>query len=173
MRPPQKISTIFWPFLAIFTLFHLKNWPYLQKPEFRILAKTRFWLLLVNNSLCSIPLSYARSYIKETPGDRCETSCYQPIPQKINLFQLPRLFTKILRPWSLLFKRLLPHILVLGRPCLTLQTQWLSSGSKYAYPCLGKVYFFNSYDLMPTYCSQKKMSFLKILHKKICSSWEV
>ena len=22
---PQKISTIFWPFLAIFTLFHLKN----------------------------------------------------------------------------------------------------------------------------------------------------
>ena len=69
---PRKISTIFWPFLAIFTLFHLKNWPYLQKPEFRNLAKTRFWLLLVNNSLCSIPLSYARSYIKETPGDRCE-----------------------------------------------------------------------------------------------------
>ena len=23
---PQKISTIFWPFLAIFTLFHLTNW---------------------------------------------------------------------------------------------------------------------------------------------------
>ena len=39
---PRKISTIFWPFLAIFTLFHLKNWPYLQKPEFRNLAKTRF-----------------------------------------------------------------------------------------------------------------------------------
>merc|ERR1739836_320495 len=36
---PQKISTIFWPFLAIFTLFHLKYWPYLQKPEFcRILV---------------------------------------------------------------------------------------------------------------------------------------
>ena len=39
---PQKISTIFKPFLAIFTLFHLKNWPYLQKPEFGNLAKTRF-----------------------------------------------------------------------------------------------------------------------------------
>ena len=69
---PEKISTIFKPFLAIFTLFHLKNWPYLQKPEFGNLAKTRFWFLLVNNSLCSIPLSCARSYIKETPGDRCE-----------------------------------------------------------------------------------------------------
>ena len=69
---PQKISTIFKPFLAIFTLFHLKNWPYLQKPEFGNLAKTRFWFLLVNNSLCSIPLSWTRSYIKETPGDRCD-----------------------------------------------------------------------------------------------------
>ena len=39
---PQKIATIFKPFLAIFTLFHLKNWPYLQKPEFGNLAKTRF-----------------------------------------------------------------------------------------------------------------------------------
>ena len=39
---PKKISTIFKPFLAIFTLFHLKNWPYLQKPEFGNLAKTRF-----------------------------------------------------------------------------------------------------------------------------------
>ena len=67
----KKISTIFKPFLAIFTLFHLKNWPYLQKPEFSNLAKTRFWFLLVNNSLCSIPLSWARSYNKETPGDRC------------------------------------------------------------------------------------------------------
>ena len=68
---PKKMSTIFKPFLAIFTLFHLKNWPYLQKPELGNLAKNRFWFLLVNNSLCSIPLSYARSYIKETPGDRC------------------------------------------------------------------------------------------------------
>ena len=68
---PRKISTIFKPFLAIFTLFHLKNLPYLQKPEFGNLAKTRFWLLLVNNSLCSIPLSWTRSHIKETPGDRC------------------------------------------------------------------------------------------------------
>ena len=39
---PQKISSIFWPFLAIFTLFHSKNLPYLQKPEFSNLAKTRF-----------------------------------------------------------------------------------------------------------------------------------
>ena len=69
---PQKISAIFWPFLAIFTQFHLKNWPYLQKPEFGNLAKIRFWLLLVNKSLCSIPLSCTRSEIKETPGDRCE-----------------------------------------------------------------------------------------------------
>ena len=68
---PQKISTIFKPFLAIFTLFHLINWPYLQKPEFVNLTKTRFWLLQVNNSLCSILLSYARSEIKEIPGDKC------------------------------------------------------------------------------------------------------
>ena len=68
---PQKISTIFKPFLAIFTLFHLKKWPYLQKPELCNLAKARFWLLQVNNSLCSIPLSWTRSEIKEIPGDRC------------------------------------------------------------------------------------------------------
>ena len=68
---PQKISTIFRPFLAIFTLFHLKNWLYLKKPQLSNLGETRFWLLLVNNSLCSIPLSCARSEIKETPGDRC------------------------------------------------------------------------------------------------------
>ena len=68
---PKKISTIFKPFLAIFTLFHLKNWPYLPKPEFGNLAKTRFWLLLVNNSLCSIPRSGARSEIKKNAGDRC------------------------------------------------------------------------------------------------------
>ena len=69
---PQKIQPILKPFLAIFTLFHLKNLPYLQKPEFGNLAKTRFQLLLVNNSLCSIPPSWTRSHIKETPGDRCE-----------------------------------------------------------------------------------------------------
>ena len=74
---PQKISTIFRSFLAIVTLFHLKNWPYLQKPQYGNLAKTRFWFLLVNNSLCSIPLSWTRSYIKETPGDRCEYSTVQ------------------------------------------------------------------------------------------------
>ena len=68
---PQKNSTFFKPFLAISTLFHLKKWPYLQKPELGNLGETRFWLLLVNNSLCSIPRSCARSYIKETPGDRC------------------------------------------------------------------------------------------------------
>ena len=39
---PQKNSAFFTPFLAIFTLFHLKNRPYLQKPEFSNLAKTRF-----------------------------------------------------------------------------------------------------------------------------------
>ena len=68
---PKKISTIFKPFLAIFTLFHLKNWPYLPKPEFGNLAKTRFWLLLVNNSLCSIPRSGDRSEILKNAGDRC------------------------------------------------------------------------------------------------------
>ena len=68
---PKKMSTVFKPFLAIFTLFHLKNWPYLQKPQFGNLAKTRFWLLLVNNSLCSIPPSWASSEIKEILGDRC------------------------------------------------------------------------------------------------------
>ena len=71
-EPPPKIQPILKPFLAIFNLFHLKNWPYLQKPEFVNLAKTKFWLLLVNNSLCSIPLSWARSEIKEIPGDRCD-----------------------------------------------------------------------------------------------------
>ena len=70
-EPPQKNSTIFRPFLAIFSLFHSINWPYLQKPQLGNLAKTRFWYLLVNNSLCSIPLSWTRSYIKENPGDRC------------------------------------------------------------------------------------------------------
>ena len=39
---PPKISTIFRPFLAIFTLFHLKNWPYLQKPQLGNLGETRF-----------------------------------------------------------------------------------------------------------------------------------
>ena len=39
---PKKISTIFKPFLAIFTLFHLKILPYLQKPDFRNLPETRF-----------------------------------------------------------------------------------------------------------------------------------
>ena len=68
----QKNSTIFRPFLAIFTLFHLINWPYLQKPQLGNLGKTRFWLLLVNNELCSIPLSFARSEIKEIAVDRCE-----------------------------------------------------------------------------------------------------
>ena len=49
---PQKISAIFKPFLAIFTLFHLKNWPYIQKTQLGNLVATRFLLLLVNNSLC-------------------------------------------------------------------------------------------------------------------------
>ena len=71
MRSPKKISTIFKPFLATFTLFHFKKWPYLPKPEFGNLAKTRFWLLLVNNSLCSIPGSGARSEILKNAGDRC------------------------------------------------------------------------------------------------------
>ena len=70
---PKKISTIFKPFLAIFTLFHFKNWPYLPKPEFGNLAKTRFWLLLVNNSLWSIPRSGARSEILKNAGDRCDS----------------------------------------------------------------------------------------------------
>merc|ERR1712235_16939 len=39
---PEKISTIFRPFLAIFTLFHMKNWPYLQKPQLGNLGETRF-----------------------------------------------------------------------------------------------------------------------------------
>ena len=39
---PQKISSIFRLFLAIFTLFHLKNWLYLQKPQFSNLGETRF-----------------------------------------------------------------------------------------------------------------------------------
>ena len=39
---PQKISTIFRTFLAIFTLFHLKNRLYLQKPDLCNLPETRF-----------------------------------------------------------------------------------------------------------------------------------
>ena len=62
-KAPPKNSTIFRPFLAIFTLFHFTNWPYLQKPQLGNLGETRFWLLLVNNELCSIPLSFARSEI--------------------------------------------------------------------------------------------------------------
>ena len=60
---PPIMSTSFWPFLAIFPLFHLTNLLYLQKREIHNLPETRFWLLLVNNSLCSIPPSWALSYI--------------------------------------------------------------------------------------------------------------
>ena len=38
--------------MAIFTLFHLKNLLYLQKPELLNLLETRFWILMVNNSFC-------------------------------------------------------------------------------------------------------------------------
>ena len=55
--------------MAFFTLYHLTNWLYLQKPQLSNLGETRCWLILVNNSLCSIPL-YTRLY-KITPGDRC------------------------------------------------------------------------------------------------------
>ena len=82
MWGPKKISTIFLPFLAIFTLFHLKNQLYLQKPDFRNLPETRFWFLLVNNSLCSIPPSGAKSYIKETPGDSCVITCHRQSRQE-------------------------------------------------------------------------------------------
>ena len=69
---PNKISTIFKPFLAIFTLFHLKNWPYLQKPELRNLPETRFWLPLVNKSICTIPPSWATPDINIMAGESCE-----------------------------------------------------------------------------------------------------
>ena len=65
--PPQKIH----PFLVIFTLFHLKNWPYLQKPELRNLPKTRFWLPLVNKSICTIPPSWATPDINIMAGESC------------------------------------------------------------------------------------------------------
>ena len=70
---PWKISTIFQPFLAIFTLFHLKNWPYLQKPELCNLPVTRFWLPLVNKSICTIPLSWATPDINIMAGESCVT----------------------------------------------------------------------------------------------------
>ena len=65
---PIKILFIFRPFWPIFTLFHLKNWPYLQKPKLGNLGETR--LLLVINSLCSIPQSGAWSEILKNAGDR-------------------------------------------------------------------------------------------------------
>ena len=61
---PQKISAIFWQFLAILTL--------LQKPELRNLPETRFRLLLVNNQLCSIPPSGAPFVIKIIAWETCE-----------------------------------------------------------------------------------------------------
>ena len=77
MRPPKKNSITFRPFLAIFTLFHLKNWPYLQKPEFGNLAETWFWLLLVNNELCSMPPSWTPPDINIMPGESCVTDLSQ------------------------------------------------------------------------------------------------
>ena len=74
MRPPKKFQPFlghFWPFLPYFTL---KIGHISKNPNSAIRQKTRFWLLQVNNSLCSIPLSYARSEIKEIPGDRCDMS---------------------------------------------------------------------------------------------------
>ena len=62
--------------MAFFTLYHLTNWLYLQKPQLSNLGETRCWLILVNNSLCSIPL-YTRLY-KITPGDRCGGSLRDP-----------------------------------------------------------------------------------------------
>ena len=58
---PPKISTIYWPFLPYF-IWQI-GFMYLQKPELGNLVRTRFWLLLANKSLCSIPKSGARSEI--------------------------------------------------------------------------------------------------------------
>ena len=49
MRPPKKISTFFLPFLAIFTLFHLKNWPFRKIFPSYIYKTPQVMFGLVNN----------------------------------------------------------------------------------------------------------------------------
>ena len=57
----QPFLSHFWPFLPYF-IWQI-GFMYLQIPELGNLVRTRFWLLLANKSLCSIPKSGARSEI--------------------------------------------------------------------------------------------------------------
>ena len=68
-----KISTIFWPFLAIFTLFHLKN------------------LVLVNNELCSMPPSWAPPDINIMPGESCGAHSDGSVKLQISRLLVPLL----------------------------------------------------------------------------------
>ena len=58
-------------------LLHLTN--LLQKPDLCNLPGTRFWLLLVNNWLCSIPVSWTTPDIKIMPGESCVKTLKIPI----------------------------------------------------------------------------------------------
>ena len=80
---PKNISRIFGPFLAIFTLFHWKNQLYLQKPDLRNLHETRFWLLLVNNTLSNRRTVYIMHLELNRQGEGdiqlCLWSCFNGI----------------------------------------------------------------------------------------------
>ena len=123
-----KISTIFWPFLATFTLFHLQNLLQLQKPELRNLPETWFWLLLVNNELCSMPPSWTPPDINNMPGESCVKGLHSYL-----------LATAVLRPICLstiaamrLWRS--PHLRWLGLCCWVgwlarLTARWLAPNS--------------------------------------------
>ena len=59
----QKISTIFWPFLAIFTLFHLKKWLWSKILPVSISGTPKFLFPLVNNA-----------------GKWCQSCCIKSFP---------------------------------------------------------------------------------------------
>ena len=68
--PPKNFNQ----FSAIFGHFYpfsFDNFPLTPKPDLRNLPKNRFWPLLVNNQLCSIPLSWATPDINIMAGESC------------------------------------------------------------------------------------------------------
>ena len=82
-RPPKIFQGFLALFLAIFTLFHWKNQLYLQKPDFRNLPETRFWLLLVNNTLSNRRTVYIMHLELNRQGEGdiqlCLWSCFNGI----------------------------------------------------------------------------------------------
>ena len=79
MWGPPKNFNHFKVIFGHFTLFHFKNLPYLQKPDLRNLPETRFWLPLVNKSICTIPPSWATPDINIMAGESCVVGAFSMI----------------------------------------------------------------------------------------------